>query len=184
MYFDLNSGADHVIHTFNIFNTSFTNSKSRFGGAIANLGGILNIINSSFNNCYASFEGGAVYTSWADLNLINSTISNSIAEKNAGAIYFDKGKLTIDNSNLLNNKVIEESDKAANGIYANDVEIYFSNSTFDNGGLGLYANFNGNSKIIDVNKNDDIFIINKTDYMVYVESNGIKLNFTKNYQSR
>ncbi|MDO5860905.1 hypothetical protein [Methanobrevibacter sp.] len=81
IYYDLDSGSNFLLKTLNIINTSFTNSKSRYGGAIVDFGGILNIINSTIKNSYAGFEGGAIYTSWASINIINTTLSNNRAEK-------------------------------------------------------------------------------------------------------
>jgi hypothetical protein len=114
------------------------------------------------------------------VNLINSKLFNNSAEKNAGAIYFDKGKLTINQSYIINSKLADGLPNAANAIYAHDVGAYFSNSTFDNGGISVYADFASDSKIVNVIKNDDIFLMDNKDYMVSVESNGIKLNLVNN----
>ena len=180
VYFDLDSGAQHFKQTFNMFNNKFTNCRSAFGGAIVNLGGILNIANSTFENNYASFEGGAIYTSWSNLNLVNVTLFNNAAEKNAGAIYFDKGELTINRSYLIGNKVVGKSADGAQAIHAHDVGLFIENSTFDNGGISVYADFASDSKIVNVTRNDDVFSLNNTNYIVSVESKGIKLNLTKN----
>ena len=180
IYFDLDSGSENIKKGFNIIKSNFTNCISRFGGAIAIQGGIINIIESNFINNSADFEGGAIFTTWSNLNISNSNFINNSAVKNAGAIYFDKGKLTINQSYLLNNNVFKESVDVANCIYAHDVKAYFTNSTFDNGGIGVYADFADNSKLENINKNDDIFIMDNKNYIVSVESNGIKLNLTKN----
>ncbi|MBQ6099149.1 MAG: adhesin [Methanobrevibacter sp.] len=180
VFLDSDSGSGGIIKTSNLVNDTFVNCKSRYGGAVISLGGILNVINSTIKNSSASFEGGAIFTSWTNLNIVNSNLLNNSASKNAGAIYFDKGKLTIKQSNITNNKVINNSGKAPNAIYAYEADIDFSNSTFDNSGLSVYADFIGKSKIENINKNEDIFLLNNTNYIVSVENKGIRLNLTKN----
>ena len=180
IFFDLDSGADYMIQTLNISNTSFSNCKSTYGGALVSIGGVLNVVNSSFINNSAGFEGGAIYTSWSDVNLINTNLFNNSAANNAGAIYFDKGKLTIKKSNLIGNSISKNSPHSANAIYAHDVDADFSNSTFDNGGVSVYADFASNSKLENITKNNDIFLMDNNDYIVCVESKGIKLNITNN----
>ena len=180
IHFDMDSGKGNATQSLNMINVNFTNCEAKYGGAISGLGGILNISNAIFENNHASFEGGAIYTSWANVSLNHAVLSNSFAIKNAGAIYFDKGRLTIMNSTLSNNKVEEESDSRAGTIYAHDAILDFSDSTFDNGGLSVYADFAGDSKIENVEKNNDIFSLDNKNYIVSVESNGIKLNLIDN----
>ena len=176
-YFDMDSAAQRLLQPFDITNTIFTDCQSRYGGAISALGGILNIVNSTFKNNRAGFEGGAIYTSWSHLNIVDSVLSNNSAEKNAGAIYFDKGNLTIKKSNLTGNKVIKGS---VNGIYANDVNLDMAYCIFDNGGIGVYANFLNDFKSMDITMNGDIFSLDNKDYIVSVESPGIKINLINN----
>ena len=180
IHIDLDSASEHIPKTMNIVDSNFTDCSSKFGGAISILGGNLNIANSKFVNSYAGFEGGAIYSSWTNLSISKSNFTNNNATKNAGAIYFDKGKLTIDESNFIGNKILLQSANAANTIYAHDVSADFSNSTFDNGGISVYADFASDSKIEKVEKNDDIFLMDNHNYIVSVENKGIKLNFTNN----
>ena len=180
VYIDLGTGSEGVKQTLNIINSNFTDCTSRFGGAIAIDGGDLNIENSNFINNSAGFEGAALFTSWCNANIVNSNLVNNTAEKNAGAIYFDKGKLTIKYSNITGNKALKESNDTVNAIYAYDVEAYFLNSTFDNGGLSVYADFASDSKLENVTKNDDVFLMDNQNYIVSIETKGIKLNITKN----
>ena len=180
IHIDLDSGAFHIPKTINIEGTNFTNCSSRFGGAISILGGNLNINECNFINNNAGFKGGAIYSSWTNVNITKSSLRNNTAANNGGAIYFDKYKLTIFESNFTGNKVLNGSDVAANAIYAHDVEADFANSTFDNGGVAVYADFASNSKIENVEKNDDIFLMDNHDYIVSVENKGIKFNFTRN----
>ena len=178
IHIDLDSGAQHIQKTMNIVGSNFTNCSSKYGGAISVLGGALNIESSKFLDNYASFEGGAIYSSWTALNITNSNFRNNTAAKNAGALYFDKGNLTIKGSDFISNKAHEESSTTANAIYAHDVAADFSDSTFDNGGVGVYADFASDST--NVEKNDDIFLMDNHNYIVSVETPGIKLNLINN----
>ncbi len=180
IFIDLDSGSNHIKKTLNIVNSNFTDCKSRFGGAIAILGGCLNIENSKFINNSAGYEGGAVYSSWTDVAITGSDLSKNTASRNAGAIYFDKGKLTIKSSNFSTNKALKTGTDVANAVYAYDVDAYLADSTFDNGGIAVYADFASDSKIENITKNDDIFLLDNKNYIVSVESNGIKLNLVNN----
>lgn len=179
IYCDLESGSNFLLKTFNIINTNFTNCKSKYGGAIVDLGGILNIINTIFENNYACYEGGAIYTSWARLNIINTSLSNNTALKNAGAIYFDKYDMTIKQSNLTRNKIINEFSNAGGAIYAYDANLDFSDSIFDNGGVSVYADFMNSKRLENITGNDT-FSLNNMNYITSVESNGIKINLINN----
>ena len=180
IHIDLDSASYFIPKTMNIIGSNFTDCDAKYGGAISILGGNLNIIESNFISNLAVFEGGAIYSSWTNLSIAKSNFSDNSASKNAGALYFDKGKLTISQSNFTNNKAQEESEKTANAIYAYDVDANFSDSTFDNGGIGVYADFASNSIMKDIEKNDDIFLMDNHNYILSVETPGIKLNLTEN----
>ena len=180
IHIDLDSASRHVRKTMNIINTNFTDCSARFGGAISVLGGDLNITGSNFINNAASFAGGAVYTSWTNVNITGSNFTNNRANRNAGALYFDKGKLNVTKSNFTENEALGNSSTYANAVYAHDVLAYISDSTFDNGGVGVYMDFADNSKLVNVEKNDDIFLMDNHNYILSVETPGIKLNFTNN----
>lgn len=171
IFFDMDSGSGFVLQNMSIVNSNFTNCKSKYGGAICNLGGVLNVVNTTFKNSSAAFEGGAVYTSWCNLNIVNTSISDSTAQKNAGAIYFDKGRLTISQSNITNSELIKESGNVGRAIYAYDAVLDFSDSNFDNGGTGVYAVFTTVSRM-DVNKNKDIFSLDKKCTLFQLKTRG------------
>ena len=178
IYYDLDSGSKFLLKTLNIFNTTFKNCKSKYGGAIADLGGVLNIADSTFENNNAGFEGGAIYTSWCGLNIINTILSNNKASKNAGAIYFDKGKFTLKESSLINNEIVNEKDDTGRAIYAYDADINFADSVFDNGGVSVYADFLTGSKFENITKNNDEFSLDNKNYIDSVESGAMKINIT------
>ena len=180
IHLDLDSGTERVRPTLIVSDSNFTDCSSKFGGAISIIGGILNISSSNFTNNEASFEGGAIYSSWTNLNIAESRFISNKASKNAGAIYFDKGNLLINGSTFTNNKSFKESNKTANAIYAHDVKATLSHPIFNNGGVGVYADFADNSVIDNVEKNNDTFLMDNHDYIVSVETHGIKLNLTGN----
>ncbi|WP_405269939.1 lectin like domain-containing protein [Methanobrevibacter sp.] len=180
IHIDLDSAAHNIPKTMNVINSNFTDCRAKFGGAISILGGTLNVLECNFMNNTANFEGGAIYSSWTNLNISKSNFTNNTAAENAGAIYFDKHKLTIKESNFKDNKAIDGPFNSANAIYAHDVEAHFSDSTFDNGGVAVYADFASDSKLENIEKNDDIFLMDNQDYIVSVENKGIKINLTDN----
>ncbi|WP_407413970.1 lectin like domain-containing protein [Methanobrevibacter sp.] len=180
IHFDLDSGADHNVQNLNFTQCVFADCEAKFGGALSVLGGVLNISNSNFVQNHANFDGGAIYTSHSNVYLAESFIYSNSALRNAGAIYFDNAKLTLNHVSVLYNTAANSSSNAANAIYANDAEINFSNSTFDNGGVSVYANFAKDSKLDNNNVNKDIFLLNNTDCTVSIETPGIKLNLIKN----
>ena len=167
LYFDLDSCAEGLTQYLNVFNCSFTDCASRFGGAIAILGGCLNITDSTFKNNSAAFSAGAIYSSWSIVNISNSNFTNNNAKVNGGAFYIDHGKLIISNSNIINNK--------ANAVYAEDSELDFKDSTFDNGGVSVYGNFISKYDIKNVQWNRDTFSLDNKEYLYYVENEGIPL---------
>ena len=181
IYMDLDSGSDGIPQTFNIIDSEFFNCSSKFGGALVNLGGTLNIKNSNFKNNYANSEGGALYTSWSNLTIYNSSLSYNNAKSNAGAIYFDKGTLNIHNSCLNNNTVTASDFNTNNVIYTNDADYHFINSKF-NDNATIYTNFDSGREIKNINSTDTISHDHK-DYIVSVENKGLKLNIKNNSTS-
>lgn len=176
IYIDLDSGSSYVPQTLNVINSTFNYSFSEFGGAILDLGGNVNLVNSSFANGKAKTMGGALYTSYANLTITNCDFIDNFAG-NAAVIYYDKGRLNIDNSRFINNRAASSSKDKTNAIYANDADITIKNSVFDNGGVSLYGNFVEKYKLDNVTSTD-IFSMNNTDYIFSVENKGIKLNIT------
>ena len=178
IYFDMDSGSGRMYKNLNITNSNFINCTSGYGGAIAVQGSRLNVVNSNFINNSATVTGGAIYMTWANATVVGSSFIGNSAKRNAGAVYFDKGIFIIRQSNFTNNKVLGQASMAANAIYANDVEADFANSTFDNGGIAVYANFARDSRInIDTK---DTFLMDNKDYIVSVETPAIKLNLVGN----
>lgn len=180
VYVDLDSDCKGVVQKLVLTNSRFTDCSSRFGGAVANLGGVFKIKNTTFENNSASFEGGAICTSWSNVTLDDSILVNNTASSNAGAIYFDKGKLTIKGCELEDNNVFNQSSKSANAIYANDAVLTFRDSKFNNTGLSVYSSFSNSTKMHNVEQNSDVFSLNNNDYITSVENDGVNLNLLNN----
>ncbi len=80
IFVDCNANGNVLVSSL-VNNTNFTNCSSDFGGAILQLNGHLIIISSIFHSNSATYEGGAVYTSFADLFILNSKfISNNVED--------------------------------------------------------------------------------------------------------
>ena len=113
-----------------ITNTKFNNCYSEFGGAILQLGGFLIIKGSDFVNNTVDYEGGAIYTSFANVGILDSTFQSNIALDNlsyAGAGYFDMGNVIIRQSTFENNNAFNGST-----IYAYDTNLTLENNYFNN----------------------------------------------------
>lgn len=108
--------------------SSFTNCSSEFGGAILQLGGMLNVSSSNFTRNSALFDGGAVYTSNATLLSYDNIFDSNSAEQDCGrggAIFFDYGVLEIENSKFSNSTAWEGA-----ALYAYDAEYEIMQSNF------------------------------------------------------
>lgn len=180
IHIDLDSASHNIPKTMNVISSNFTGCSARFGGAISILGGTLNVFECNFENNTAGFEGGAIYSSWTNLNITGSSFICNLAAETAGAIYFDKHNLTIAGSSFRDNRAHGESSDATNAIYAHEVDLCFSDCVFENGGLSVYADFAGDCEIENVEKNDDIFLLDNHDYILSVENRGIRINLTGN----
>jgi C1A family cysteine protease len=180
VYMDFSSDDEFKSGPMHISNCNFTDSVSGFGGAFAAQSGLVDISNTNFINSKANNLGGAIYTSWTNLTLTNCSLTDNSAGSNAGAIYFDYGKLTIGNSNLCGNKVNDNFTGNESIIYANDVSTNIHDSTFKNGGVGIYENFASSDSIIKNVNSTDRFLMNNTDYVVSVENKGIHLDLINN----
>ncbi len=101
---------------------TFNNCYSGFGGAILQLGGYLTLSNTNFTSNKAEYEGGAVYTSYADVFIYDSKFESNTLIDNisyGGAAYFDMGNIRISGSTFENNL----------GHEVSTIYIYDSNMT-------------------------------------------------------
>ena len=122
IYIDINGDGDLPRGTVIIANSSFEDCSSEFGGAVVQLGGILNINNTNFTSNIANYDGGAVYTSNSYVSIYNSNfISNkglTDGFSNGGAIFNLIGSLELINCTLENNAASN-----ASSIYSYESEL-------------------------------------------------------------
>ncbi|MGL4669645.1 MAG: hypothetical protein ACRCVG_03475 [Methanobacteriaceae archaeon] len=138
-------------------------------GAGANNRGTLTIINCTFINNSARYDGGAIYNHFGEINIYGSVFDNNSA-RYGGAIYNNNevspnrrfslvtfggsGSINIFNSTLTNNKAL--SDGGGGGaIYNNWGSISIQNNNFINNsaplGGAIFNNFNSNFSLIGSN---------------------------------
>ncbi|WP_407421054.1 C1 family peptidase [Methanobrevibacter sp.] len=174
VYVDVNDKVDKSNGTYFI-NSTFNNSYGDFGGAIAHLGDNLTILNCSFANNTARFNGGAVYTSLANVTLINSHFeSNRILDSetfDGGAIYCDSNMLIATNSVFKNN--------TKNAIYIYNINSFIVKNEFENNGEAIHAVF-GAPNIANNTYNGDKLVLNDTDVVLYILSNTQELKIINN----
>ena len=124
---------------------AFNNCYSGFGGAILQLGGLLTLFKTNFTSNKAEYEGGAVYTSYADVFIEDSEFeSNTLIDdiSYGGAVYFDMGNIRITYSTFKNNLASEGS-----SIYIYDSNMTIGDDYFNNpsNATSMYG-INGNVK--------------------------------------
>ena len=155
-----------------ITDTLFNNCRSGFGGAILQLEGNLIINNTNFTSNVAKYEGGAIYTSYADVEIHNSRfISNTLEDGKSfgGACYFDEGSVLIKGNNFENNIASEGS-----AIYVYDVDglnligNYFNNPS---DGISVYTVYGKVGRDQNNNYTTDVISFNNTNDFYNFEGN-------------
>ena len=158
-----------------IVNSTFINSSGNFGGALVQLMSNLTIINSTFTNNAAKFNGGAIYASYTSFNLNNSSFMfNKILlddQFDGGAIYCDSAYFNSVSSSFINN--------SKNAIYTYDTTSNINSSEFVNNGEAIHSVF-GINNLAKNKYNEDILVLNDTDYASVVSGNGMKLELINN----
>ena len=169
-----------VANSLNVINTEFNNCSSRFGGAILQLNGKLNIEESKFINNNAQISGGAIYASTIDLNLKNSEFINNSAFKNGGAIYIELTNSTFDNTSFIGNEVENSSTTNPNTVYAYDTSLYIKNSLFNNSKHSISSFFT--VEYLDENNtvNEDEFDWDNKIYTTVIVNEGLDIKLAKN----
>ena len=165
-----------------IFNSQFSDCHSEFGGAYVQLAGNLTISYTNFTSNSAVFDGGAIYTSWADVILDNSRFVSNIAQtegfSNGGAAYFDNGDLTLDSCAFENNTANEASSIYMYDAAAELYDNYFNNPTADS--TSIYAVYSNCSIVSGNNFTDDLLSLNNTNYNLNVKGNQIEYEIINN----
>lgn len=157
-----------------ISNTEIINSSANFAGGLLQLGGQMNIVNSTFQDNSAFFDGSAIYVSNAQASLTNiSVLSNRLinGEGNGGGIYFDKSDINITNSIFIDN--------TKNAVYAYDCTLNISNTVFENNTEAIHGVFLS-CNIRNITLNRDNLTLNDTDYLNAVSKNPIALTLINN----
>nr|MCR5026287.1 hypothetical protein [Methanobrevibacter sp.] len=172
VYLDTESGGDCTVY---IVNSTFSNSKSEFGGAFVQLNGKLDIINSEFTNNAADCYGGAIFVSNTE-----TIIKNTIIGENqlfggdyscGGGLYSDNSETNITDCNFMNN--------AKHGIYAYDGQLIVENTTFSDNGEAVHGVFL-NYMLENVTLENDTLLLNDTDYATIINTLGAELKLINN----
>lgn len=162
-----------------ISNITCRNASSLFGGALVQLGSNLILSDSTFSDCSAEFDGGAVYLSCADAIIENVTFTSNRAGDCGGGLYFDSGTLNLSNCKFRDSSasyggaaclwdskyLIDNVNLEANGQHS----VF---SFFDLDGSQIGAIYGG-----DVISDDDL---NNTFYPYFITGEGTQLVLVQN----
>lgn len=121
-------GEGWIGHPLNALTYENTND----GGAIHSDGADLLVVNSHFENNYASQEGGALsadseYEAYANIRVVGTSFVNNYADNEGSAIYAEENIYVI-NSTFTEN----EADSDDYVVYSDDESVYIAMSTFVN----------------------------------------------------
>ena len=129
--------------TVDIINSSFANNSAEQGngGAIFNMEGTVDITNSSFTGNSAEYGGGAIFNTGATMTITDSTFSNNSAYDEGGAIFNMEGTMTITDSSFTGNS----AEQGIGGAILNsETTMTITDSSFANNSAahsGTIANF-------------------------------------------
>ena len=165
-----------------ISNCRFSQCFAKFGGVLVRTGGSLSVVNSTFNSNFATYYGGAIYTSILNnFTVENSSFTNNKANRtqktyspNGGAIYSLFNPVSIRNSTF--------TDNSNNAIYLNGCELNLTNSIFENNNESIhhyYAKSNNISGNTFINDHQYINDTNK-EYNLIVSNSAIVLPYVNN----
>ena len=163
-----------------IANSKFHGCFAAFGGAVMQLRSELNIINSTFEDNIAMYDGGVLWTSYADVSIENSTFKrNNVVKEDleiGGVLYFDKGNILIKGSTFIDNHGSNKGD----AVFTYDSKLTLQNNTFKDNGNALYSVFSTQDIAEDNKFNNDSFSVNNTFYATIVVNDGIELTLINN----
>lgn len=167
-----------------IFNSTFAETSSNFGGAYLQLGGTLSISDSFFTDCVAEFNGGAIYLSDVSADLQSNVFTGNIAkdydeyESYGGAVYADTSTFDLTKSEFNNNNAYQGA-----AIYSYDSKYYIGDLTFNNNGNAIRTVFDKKgSKYGNLYGSDDIYEddFNNTYYLSSVITPGMQITLLNN----
>lgn len=168
-----------------ISKSSFVDCYSEFGGAILALGGKITLEKDNFTNNMAFFDGGAIYSSFAQIIISETLFDNNSAELDdergsfGGAIFSDMSGMIILNCSLSNNNA-----QTGGAVYTYDTGYCIENSTFkDNTNKesefdDVCTDFDGEVAIVENNtySGEDSISLNNERYESIIAVSG--MNFT------
>lgn len=169
VFVDINGVSDSYEGYVTISNSKFDSNFAEFGGAVLQLGGNLEIINTTFANNRALENGGAIYTSNATVTISKSEFSKNSADKDSGyggAVFVDYGTVKIDGTSFADNV----ADKAG-AVYSFNSAYSITNSEFKNNGEDIHTYFDKENCIIADSGNYTATINNKS-YQLGLRYNG------------
>lgn len=177
IYADLDLGVDATAVT-TISNSLFKDCLAEYGGAVLQLAGYLNIINSTFDKNTALYSGGALWASHAVITVDNSTFTDNINTivREGGALSIDYSDAEIKNSLFKNNT----GSVIGNAIYAYDSDIAIVNNEFIDNGNAVYTTFSTQNITSDNIFNNDTISLNNTLYATLVSGEGIEIKLINN----
>ncbi len=133
------------------------------------------IINSTFTNNSAKYDGAAIFVSNTYFYIENCSFeSNKLINEeyfNGGAIYCDMTSFASIYSTFINN--------SKNAIYAYDTIFEMTDNEFKNNGEAVHCVFS-ESTLSNNTYNDDILVLNDTDYGTIISGNGMKIELINN----
>lgn len=183
IYNDMNSWSYASLATAVIINSEFSNCSSDFGGAVLQTGGILVILNSTFEDNSATYDGGAVYTSKTfDVKIANSTFlenrlnyTNGEGLSRGGAAYIDLADtLAVNSTSFIGN--------SNNAIYCYDSVILINSSYFENNTEAIHSIYTRYIDLHDNNYTSDVVIENDENsfIQIVVTGEGLRLELINN----
>ena len=182
-YITPQSSYNAVSPLVNIFNLTFTNGSSYYGGAIYINESAVNFVNTIFRNnkavergYYSSTypaSGGAIYNDKGFVRIYNSIFVNNTAkgtyDSYAGAIFNDMGEITILSSQIINNTVMGNYSSGGAIYDYSGILIIFNSSISNNTLISNYSMGGG----IATWASHNVFIINSS-----IDSNKIYGKYT------
>ncbi len=138
IYLDINGaggfGGNSIIN-----NTIFNNCSSQFGGAILQLGGVINVIYSNFINNNAIYNGGALYTSNTSTTYVKASRFTDNRAGYGAAVYVDYSLGQFEQNIFKDNTAV-----AGGGIYSYDTVLMVVTSNFTNNKEAIHSVFTNN----------------------------------------
>ena len=155
-----------------IDNSTFIKSSGDYGGALVILSCNPIIQNSKFINNTALYCGGAIYLSDCIITLNNTLITgNNLIYGNGGGIYLDYSTTYIENCTI--------TDNTNNGIYAYDMTLNVTNTTFSGNGEAIHGVFI-KCELNNITVVNDSLCLNDTLYLGTISGTGKELILLNN----